>query len=407
MARGSPLRLRRQRALAAAGTRATHFYAASGYSTPARAALLTGWHPARLGILANFTRAEEHLTTNCPSLLRQLRAAGYATAHVGRWNLGGFQRASTVPGPAEHGFQQWFGREETAATNTSRAWLRNGEPVTLNAASLLDAQLAESLRLIDEFAARPEPFFLNLWLDTPREPGDAIPEAYLQPHQAEPNREVRRNRAILSQIDDVFGRLRKHLQQRGLTNTVIVFTGATGSGPGGNATGFRGEAGTLLEGGLRVPFIIHGPGKIRAGRSVGPVILATDVAATLAGAARIAPANDPASDAINFIPYFRGGVPAPIHELLVWQAPPQPAAYQRHGFQAPLPDEAVIYERWKLFLAAGRPVALFNLMTDSGEHFNRLDEPREAKALEKIPPQLEAWRAKNHPPSAAVTGAKP
>jgi arylsulfatase A-like enzyme len=178
------------------------------------------------------------------------------------------------------------------------------------------------------------------------------------------------------------------------SNTVVVFTAATGPGPGGDTRHFRGEAGTLLEGGLRVPFLARWPGVIKAGRAVSPVLHTTDVLPTLGAAAGLKVAAPAFGEGINFLDYLKGGVPAPVRPVLVWSQAPNLTAYERHGIKAPYPDEAVLLERWKVLFAAGQPVAVFNIFTDSGERFDRLHDPKESRALEKVPPALEAWRAR-------------
>jgi arylsulfatase A len=96
--------------LAAEGLRFTTAYVAASICSPSRPAIMTGRAPARL-----------HLTTYIPgrpdapsqrllhppmrqqlpleeiTLAEQLRAAGYATAMIGKWPTG-FQRSSSPPG---------------------------------------------------------------------------------------------------------------------------------------------------------------------------------------------------------------------------------------------------------------------------------------------------------------------
>src|SRR5262245_33411873 len=91
--------------LAREGIRFTDFHSASAICSPALAGVLTGRYPARFG----FTRAfremkEEFLPPDVSTLPMLLKRAGYATAHVGRWRLGGLHtsdiadRASNPPG---------------------------------------------------------------------------------------------------------------------------------------------------------------------------------------------------------------------------------------------------------------------------------------------------------------------
>ncbi len=389
-------------ALAAGGTKAGRYYTAASLSTPARASLLTGRYPERFGISSDFTGAGLHLPTNAPSLPRLLREAGYATAHVGRWDLGGFHRSAMVPGPGEHGFDVWSGREESPEPRASATWLRDGVAQATADGAALDRQFGEASRLLDGWATNAAPFFLNLWLDFSRAAGEPVPDQYLQPHAGVADIPTRRHRALVTQMDSLVGQLLAGLRDRGLeTNTLVVFTGAVGAGPGASTRGFRGGNGTLLDGGLRVPFLIRWPGVVKAGRTVGPVLHSTDLLPTLCAAAGIRLAPELVTDGVNFLPYFQGQGAPPLREVTAWRQQPVPEAYARVGFSPPWPDEAVVYERWKVLFAAGKPVAVFNLFTDSGEVFNRVDDSREAKALEKVPPLLERWRSIVRDPGSA------
>ena len=79
--------------LAREGTRFTRYYAASPICSPSRCGLISGQSPARWKITSFMqTRAgnreceqADFLDPAAPSLPRVLQAAGYATAHIGKW----------------------------------------------------------------------------------------------------------------------------------------------------------------------------------------------------------------------------------------------------------------------------------------------------------------------------------
>src|SRR5690242_8304082 len=91
--------------LADEGIRFTHFYDDAPICSASRCAYITGMFPARW----NFTtyldnRAQnrsceqaDFLTTNAPALARVLKAAGYVTAHFGKWHLGGGRDVTNAP----------------------------------------------------------------------------------------------------------------------------------------------------------------------------------------------------------------------------------------------------------------------------------------------------------------------
>src|SRR5262249_32147996 len=105
--------------LARDGTRLTAFHSASAVSSPARAGPLTAGYPPPFGITRAFRDTkEEFLSPDAVTLPKLLKQAGYATAHVGKWHLGGLHRsdiadrASNPPGPLQHGFDHYLSMNE-------------------------------------------------------------------------------------------------------------------------------------------------------------------------------------------------------------------------------------------------------------------------------------------------------
>lgn len=266
--------------LAGQGMRFTSAYCAQPICSPSRAAILTGKTPARL-----------HLTTYLPgrpdctsqkllhpriqlalpleerTLAEYLREAGYATACVGKWHLGGQGH-----GPQEQGFDRYYaGKANTAPSETEGG---KGE-YDLTAAA--EAFIAEN---------RDRPFYLHLCHNSPHIPYAARtnlvsrnPAAY-EPVYA----------AVIESLDDTVGRLLAKIDALGLTtNTIVVFTSDNGGlhvpeGPHRRVTHntpFRAGKGFLYEGGLRVPLIVRWPGHVPVGCVVEAPVLNTDWVPTL------------------------------------------------------------------------------------------------------------------------------
>ena len=93
--------------LAASGVRLNQFYV-QPVCSPTRGALMTGRYPMRLGLQCGVVRpwARHGLPLDETTLPQRLKAAGYATAIVGKWHLG-----HAVPEylPTRRGFDRQYG----------------------------------------------------------------------------------------------------------------------------------------------------------------------------------------------------------------------------------------------------------------------------------------------------------
>src|SRR3954449_5985684 len=100
--------------LASQGVRFTQAYVASPVCSPSRVAITTGQYPARHLInsyLDSRKRNREqgmrdYLDPNAPSIARALQQAGYATAHIGKWHMGGGRDVGDAPLPSAYGFDE-------------------------------------------------------------------------------------------------------------------------------------------------------------------------------------------------------------------------------------------------------------------------------------------------------------
>ncbi len=86
--------------LAAEGTRFTQYYSGSTVCAPSRATLLTGLHTGHARVRGN---GDHPLLPEDVTVAKLLRAAGYATAVIGKWGLG---TADTTGRPDKQGFEE-------------------------------------------------------------------------------------------------------------------------------------------------------------------------------------------------------------------------------------------------------------------------------------------------------------
>ena len=272
--------------LAQGGMRFANFYAPSPRCTPSRAAIFTGESPAQLHMtFVNEGRkdsggnpngrvitpsASTELPTNETTIAELLRRAGYATAHFGKWHVG---RVS----PSQHGFD-----ESDGPTN-------NGGPddVANPHPKQLYGMTERGMDFMTRQAKAGKPFYLQLSQYASRQGGDASPAALAAVKGWGGNLSERENAEAAADLDlDIaFGMVLKKLDDLDIANkTYVIFTADHGS-PGRNPP-LSGGKGTVSEGGLRVPFIIRGPG-IQAGACSRTCAVGEDLFPTIAALAQV------------------------------------------------------------------------------------------------------------------------
>lgn len=363
--------------LAKGGMRLTSFYAAA-LCTPSRAALLTGSYPKRIGLMTGsfhpvIMPGDEHgLNPDEVTIAEILKTQNYATACIGKWHLGD-QPAFL---PTNHGFDEYYGipySNDMYPGNNAKGWnfpplplLRDTEVIgELTDQSTITADITrEALRFIRQ--NKSQPFFLYL------------PHVMVHvPLQAgEPFKDQSANGILgdaIEELDESVGQIMATLQQLDLDdNTLVIFMSDNGPARG-IATPLRGRKGSTYEGGVRVPTIVHWPGRIPAGSSSDEITSTMDLLPTLARLANSKAPTDRILDGHDIWPILSAAPNARTqHDAFYY--------YRKEEL------EAVRSGPWKLHLKAdnGQP-ALYNLSADISETTNLINQhPNVATRLETL-----------------------
>jgi arylsulfatase A-like enzyme len=260
-------------AFATTAVRFTNAYA-HPLCSPSRASILTGWYPARHGILSAtghlppqppghvfmpeaasptkpviLPESKNYLDPAIPTLPATLRAHGYRTAHIGKWHLG----LTPEYWPDKNGFDVSFhGAPDPGPPGgyfSPYGVVPNGPPgrgrhvgtITDGPAGeyIVDRQAAEGVKFIR--AAGDEPFYLQLWCYGVHGPWGHKPEYTAEfAKQAKPEGPQRNPimASMMRSVDECFGRILDELEARGLLDdTIVVFYSDNGGNVHSNLPG--------------------------------------------------------------------------------------------------------------------------------------------------------------------------
>jgi arylsulfatase A-like enzyme len=294
--------------MAADGLRYTQGYANSSVCSPTRFALATGrWqHRLRGGAdepIASRSRgsAALGLPPGHPTLASLLRDAGYATALVGKWHLG-------FPphfGPLKSGYQEFFGSMSGSIDYFSHVDfagnhdLYRGEAEVHKEGYLTDLLTEEAIAFLER--VRGKPFLLSLHYNAPHWPWETRADA-------EESRRIGSRlahfdggsvavyREMIRAMDEGIGKVLQQLDE----NTFVVFTSDNGGERYSDTWPLVGKKMDLLEGGIRVPYIVRWPARLSKG-TTAQLAITMDWVATFLDAADVAGHPDYPLDGVSLL----------------------------------------------------------------------------------------------------------
>lgn len=296
--------------LAAGGIRFTQAYAHS-VCCPARAALFTGRHPQRSGIV-QWTQGDRHGTDlpklNMPTeeltIAEVMKTAGYRTALFGKWHLG----AKAGHGPMDQGFDTFWGHLGGFIDNYRHYFLHSkgfhdlwegNKEIFRREEYYPEMLVGRAVNYIE--ANKNAPFFMTVSFNLPHYPEQ--PSARFKDAYADMPMPRQSYARVISTVDEHIGRILDKIEATGLTEkTIVIFMSDNGHSDennggisidnhssgyprghyylahsgGGNTGKWIGQKNTFLEGGIRVPAIIRYPAKIPAAQTRDQIITIMD-----------------------------------------------------------------------------------------------------------------------------------
>ncbi|MGF1583838.1 MAG: sulfatase [Bacteroidales bacterium] len=350
--------------LANEGINFTHGYVTSPVCSPSRAGLITGRNQVHFGydnnISENQPGFDPHfmgLPVSEKTIADRLKPLGYISGLIGKWHLGYEPHFH----PLNRGFDEFWGYQGgghdyftsdpdgTGYLSPIESNYKIPQPITY----LTDDKGDECVDFIKRH--KNSPFFLFASFNAPHAPMQAT-EADLELFKHIEDVRRRTYAAMVYRLDVNVGRIIKTLKEEGLEGkTLVVFISDNGGPVDQNASinaPLNGQKGILLEGGIRVPFIMKWPGKLPAGVIYENPVISLDFAPTFIAAAGGQVSEDDNMDGVNLIPWLTGQREGKPHNSFNW----------RFTISAAVRDGD-----WKLIRLPDRLPMLYNLVDDISE----------------------------------------
>jgi len=399
--------------------------------SPTRAALLSGQYPPRTRVynVGHLNRGKgtlvgpqqnEDVPAGVITVAETLKAAGYITAHFGKYHVGGHEGgASTMP--LSQGFDFNFGGGPAgnpgnyfARKDPDGKWrfVDNVGPELDPYARPYDAQYVARYGLPESLIGTPKhvtdaltdavidflkthlgsgkPLYLQVHhyaIHTPNQGRPDLVAKYTAKKAAQPSQRGHDNvhvAALIEGLDQSVGRIVSFLNDPNgdgdtsdsiASQTLLLFLSDNGGDGRTNNAPLRGRKGMFTEGGIRVPFIAVMPGVIPAGVKSDVMIHVIDFYPTLAefaGAALPAPSAQPL-DGVSLVPLLLGRASSLGRSAIYYHFP---------GYldTRASPCSVILREleghRYKLFyFYEDRHTELYDLTSDIGEQTDLLSFP--------------------------------
>jgi arylsulfatase A-like enzyme len=334
--------------LAAEGALFERAFHTTPICSPNRASIVTGQYASRHGIIDNVAR--DAMSHQLPNYHLQLQKLGYETAHIGKWHMGN-------DGKPRPGYDHWVaydghGRLNDPTLNENGKYVQHTGYIT----DIMNSMAVEFVRkkhskpwslFLAHKAVHPDAFqhpdgTLDLekqggyrvadrhadlyrgavfpkkpnmqpvaeivkqkpaWKDALEMRGTAQSRAILESLHAGTQEEIRLRACMMAAVDEGVGALLAALEESGqLDDTCIVFFGDNGYFFGEHGLGP--ERRFAYEEGIRSPFVVRYPKRVKAGSRVRDLVICQDLAPTFIELAGGKPGSQ--VQGRSLLPLFKG-----------------------------------------------------------------------------------------------------
>lgn len=382
--------------LASQGMRFTDAYAACPVCSPTRAAIMTGKYPGRLHVTdfipggnrfnnekLTMPQWQKFLPLEEKTIAEVLKEHGYATAAFGKWHLSITKKPpeSEPYNPDKQGFDEYFVTYKPTRDQDPEKDAHNVEAITSRSLDFMERN-------------KDKPFFLyvthNTIHDPLREKKKLIDKYKADPQSNEPENNPVIG-AMIETLDQSCARLLKKLEELDLENDTIVIWASDNGGLKKDAlqTPLRGGKAQLFEGGIRVPFMVRWPGKIKPQTECAEPTSSVDIFPTLMDMLGID--SRLKFDGTSILPVLSGSSTLD-REAIYWHYPHYHGAGVAPSSAIRAGDYKLIEWHEQTLLNEPGQVELYNLKEDIGETSNLAIKLQEK--TKELRDMLNEWKQK-------------
>jgi arylsulfatase A-like enzyme len=390
--------------LAVAGMRFTNAYSTCPVCSAARASILTGRYPARIGLtdyIGGKNKGKlidapyiDHLPLSERSIATVLKEHGYDTWHVGKWHLGGGKY-----NPTGHGFTENIGGSHWGMA--FKGYFNPWNIPTIDdddapeGTYLTDYLTDKAIELINNRSEKP--YLLNLWFYSVHVPIMAKPEKIeyfkkkkarlgldkIYPFELGDNFPTKRKKdlvirrrklqssanyaAMVHSVDENVGKIMKTIEESGESDNTIIFLTSDNGGlataegsPTCNYPLSEGK-GWMYEGGVRDPLIVKWKGELKENSICDTPVIFNDFYPTFLELAGIDLMPEQHTDGVSILPLLKEK-DGEYDRCLFWH-------YPHYGNQGGTPGSSIRKGDYKLIeFFEDNHVELYNLKKDLEEN---------------------------------------
>lgn len=275
--------------------------------SPTRAEFMTGRYNPRTGV-KSASRGEERMDLDETTIFEDFKAAGYNTAAFGKWHNG----MQPPYHPNARGIDEYYGFCSGHWGHYYSPMLEHNGQIVKGDGFVIDDFTTRAIDYIED--KKDEPFFVYLPYCTPHSPMQ-VPLQWWEkfkdndlPLRAREDQQenLSHSQAALAMCENIdwnVGRIMEKLDELKIAdNTIVIYF--SDNGPNGYRwnDGMKGRKGSVEEGGVRSPFFIRWPEKIKAGSKTDTIAGSIDLKPTLLDLAGIRDTGTLPMDGVSIKP---------------------------------------------------------------------------------------------------------